>query len=46
MVIQEVERWAQGNQWIDEGQRDPDDERKILVPQRLPGFLPELAASE
>ena len=45
-MIQNVERGPHRHQRIDEGQRDPDDEREILLSKRLAGFLPVTAPAE
>jgi hypothetical protein len=45
-MIENIKHWTHSHKWIDEGQCDPDDERKILLSKRLTGFLPMNAPAE
>src|SRR5512134_581121 len=38
MMVQNIERGTHRHERIDEGQRDPDDKGKVLLPQRLASF--------
>jgi hypothetical protein len=46
VVIKDVKHRSQRHKRIDEGQSDPDDEREVLLPQRLAGLLPVTAPAE
>src|SRR5215211_3184866 len=39
VVIQDIERRPQRDQWVDKRQRDPDDKGIVLLPKRLAGLL-------
>jgi len=45
-MIENIKRGSHRHERIDEGQRDPDDEGKILLPKRLTGFLPVTATAK
>src|SRR5215211_6412086 len=39
VVIQDIERRPQRDQWVDKRQRDPGDKGIVLLPKRLAGLL-------
>jgi hypothetical protein len=46
MMVDDVEHRPHCHKGVDEGQSDPDNEREILLPERLAGFLPVTATPE
>ncbi len=46
MMIQDVKHGPNCHERIDERQRDPDDEREILLSERLTALLPVQSATE
>lgn len=46
VVIQNIEYRPHSHERIDERQCDPDDKGKILLPERLTGFLPMRATTQ
>ena len=46
MMVHDVKHRSHRHERIDEGQRDPDNKRKILLPERLAGLLPMPATAK